>query len=149
MNVRSDSEVTQEHGRRKWPWWEPYAFTAGVLAAFVVVLIAFGYIARVPYFEHVFFVLWAIAVWVGVFRGSSTPPSLVGNICLAAFFGLAGVAYLSKSKYVLGIGYVGLAPICLFLAIRAGTIQRARTKEGLAKLDRAVETLRRAVQNDE
>ena len=149
MNVRSDSEVTEENGRRKWPWWESYVFTAGVLATFVVVLIALGYIAGIPHLEHVFFALMTIATLVRVFRRSSTPPSLAGNILLAAFFGLAGAAYLSKSEFVWGISYAILALTCLFLAVRAGSILRARRKERLAKLDRAVESLRRAVQDDE
>lgn len=144
-----DPEVTENNDRRKWPWWEPYVFTAGVLAAFVVVLIAFGFLTRIPYLEPALFVVMTFAAAVNAFRRCSTTSSLAGNLCLTMFFGLASAVYLAKSEFLLGGGYGTLAVIWLCLAVRAGIIHREFQKERSDKLDRAVEILRRATQDNE
>ena len=148
MNRESSSDTVKSRNQPEYPWWEPYLFTAGVLVAFVMVLIAFGFVARIPHIEAILFVLATIAAVVSAFRASSTNPTVIGKVLFAGFFTLASVAYFSKPERWLGFGFAGMAFVWLCLSIHAGAIQRARRKERLAKLDRAVETLSRALPSE-
>jgi len=149
MHSESSNDTTNSRNQPEYPWWEPYVFTGGVLVAFVIVLIAFGYVARIPYIEPILFVLATIAAVVAAFRASSTTPTVIGKVLLAGSFTLASVAYFSKAERLLGCGFAGMALVWLCLSIHAGAIQRARRKERLAKLDRAVETLSRALPSEQ
>ena len=149
VNTQRDENSAAKDVGRKWPRWDPYLFTAGVLTTLIVLLIVFGYVTRIPFVEHILFVLMTIAAVVQAVRKSSTLSSVGGNILLSAFFGLAGVAYFSKSELVLGIEYSVLAIIGLSLAVHAGVIRHRLRKEGLVRLDRAVETLRGVVRDDQ
>ena len=108
----------------------------------------FGYIARIPFAEYVLFALMTIAAVIGAIRKSATVPSMAGGIFLVVFFGLASFSYLSKTQLFSGIGYAVLAAVWLCLSIYAGVARHKLRKETSAKLDRAVETLRRVVQDD-
>lgn len=149
MNTQRDISSASKDDSRKWPRWGPYVFTAGVLAALIVMMIVFGYVARIPFVEHILFGLMTIAAVVQVVRRSSTASSVGGNVLLSGFLGLAGLAYFSKSELVLGIEYSALSAIWFALAIRAGVIRHRMRKEGLRRLDRARETLRAAVRDDQ
>ena len=149
MNTQRDKKSPSKDAGRKWPWWEPHVFTAGVLAALVVLMIACGYITRIPFVEHILFALMTIAAIIQVVRRSSTATSVGGNVALSVFFGLASLAYSSKSELLLGIEYSVLSVIWLALAIHAGVIRHRMRKERLARLDRAVDTLRGVFRDDQ
>ena len=149
VNTQRDENSAAKDVGRKWPRWDPYLFTAGVLTALIVLLIVFGYVTRIPFVEHILFGLMTIAAVVQAIRRSSTLSSVSGDILLSAFFGLAGLAYLSKSELLLGIEYSVLSVIWLSMAAHAGVNRHTLRKEGLARLDRAVETLRGVVQDDQ
>ncbi len=98
MSIHADGNTDEKTPGPKWPWWEPYVFTACVLAAFVVLLMVFGYIARIPFAEHILFALMTIAAVIEAIRRSTTAPSLAGQIFLVVFFGLASFAYFSGNQ---------------------------------------------------
>lgn len=148
MNTQTDETPGGKTRGARWPWWEPYVFTAFFLAAVVALLMVFGYIARIPFVEHILFALMTVAAVIEASRRSSTVPSLAGNISLTLFFSVACFAYVSKAELLLGIGYAVLAVIWFCLSINAAVARRRMKRERSAKLDRAVETLRRAVEND-
>ena len=145
MSRESSNDSAKTMAQPGYPWWEPYVFTAGVLLAFVVVLIAFGHVATIPYIEPILFVLATTAAVIAAFRKSSTSPTVIDKALLVTFFSLASVGYISKAANLLGFGFAGLALVWLCLSIHAVVIRHARRKEQLAKLDRAVETLSRAL----
>ena len=149
MNVHPEEDSDARSPGQKWPWWEPYVFTACIAAAFIALLMACGYIGRIPFVEHVLFALMTIAAVIGAIRRPTTALSLAGNIFVSLFFALASLAYLLKAHPLLGIGYAVLAGIWLCLSINAGVTRHRQKREASAKLDRAVETLRRAVHDDE
>ena len=107
MDRASAENPDRNTSGRNWPWWEPYVFTVGVLVAFVAFFIACGifgdFLERIPFGWPVFFGLWTMAAIVESFRKSRTASSLVGNLLLSLFFGLAAVAYATKSDRVLGV----------------------------------------------
>ena len=149
MNVPPEEDSDSQSQDQKWPWWEPYVVTGCIAAAFIAFLMVCGYIGRIPFVEHVLFVLMTIAAVVAAVRRSTTVFSLAGSILLFLFFALASLAYLLEVQLLLGIGYAVLAGVWLCLSINAGVTRHRQKGEGSAKLDRAVETLRRAIQDEE
>ena len=149
MNIDDDRESTVTTDGPKWPWWEPYVYTAGVFAAVIVLLMGFGVVARLPFAEHIVFGLMTIAGLVEAVRKSASAPSLAGNISFVVFFGLAGFAYFSMGQRFLGFGYVLLTVIWLYLSANAAVTRHKLAKESSARLGRAVETMRRVVQGSE
>lgn len=148
MSAHADDNADKKTLGPNWPWWEPYVFTAFVLAAFVVLLMVFGFIARIPFAEHILFALMTIAAVIEAFRRSTRVPSLGGQVFLVVFFGLASFAYFSKNQFWFGIGYAVLATVWVCLSINAGIARHKLRKAASAKLERAVETLRRAINSD-
>ena len=61
MNTSKNTESDVTKGVRKWPWWGPYVFTAFAAAAFVALLVVFGFIAEIPFALHVLFALMTLA----------------------------------------------------------------------------------------
>ncbi|RMG38534.1 MAG: hypothetical protein D6725_06955 [Planctomycetota bacterium] len=153
MDQSSTENPERKSSGRSWPWWKPYVFTLGMLLAVVVFLIACGifadFLERIPFAWPMFFSLWTLAAIIESFRESRAASSLVGNLLLSLFFGLAALAYSIKPDPTLAVSYGLLAVIWLCLAVKAGTMRRKRQKQQLPKLDRAVETMSRAVGQEE
>jgi hypothetical protein len=128
------------------PWWEAYVFTVGVIVAMAAFLATCNLFLSVPYADHVFFALMAVASLYGAVRRPTKDSSPVANILLAVLFGLASSVHLSRSQLVLGTGYAGLTILWLLSFIRALITQRQARRERLAKLDRVIDVLRRTSQ---
>ena len=133
---------------RQPPWWERYVFTACVLGGFAVFLIVCGYIGRIPFAEHALLVLMTIAGVVEAIRTPLKARSVLGHVLLMGFLALASCAYISQGAHLLGAGYSFLAIVWLCLAISVVRMRHRLGKEGSLKLERAVESLRRATQDD-
>ena len=149
MNTSKNKESDVTKGGRKWPWWEPYVFTAFAAAAFVALLIVLGFIAEIPFAIHILFAVMTLVGLLEAILKPSKPSSVFGCICATVFFGLAGMAYVSQAQVLLGVGYFTFAVIWASLSIKAGITRHRMRREQLARLDRAVDSLRRAVQDDE
>lgn len=134
---------------QKWPWWEPYAFTACVGVVVGLLLIVFGFIVSIPYSEPIrLAVMTAVAV-VEVARRPTRWPSALGNSSLAVTMGLASYVYLSLSNQSLAIGYAILAAIWFGLAIQASSTRAQLRNERSARLVRARDTLRAAMRDND
>ncbi|MDG1898036.1 MAG: hypothetical protein P8J37_24300 [Fuerstiella sp.] len=110
---------------------------------------AFGYVARIPFAEHIMFSLVTIAAIVQALRRSTPSSSLPCNISVIAFFGLASFAYMSTKQLLPGAGYALMSVIWLGLTIYAAMVRHRLEKESSATLARAVNSTRRAMENDE
>ena len=135
--------------RHNWPWWEPYVFTAGVLAAFVVFFIACGIFGsaldRFPFGWTIWLALFTAAAVADLLRRSSRSYSLIWPLLLSMFFGAAAIAYRTRPDRWFGVWHGALAILFLCSAVKSGVLQHRMKKEGLARLDRAGETLRHEV----
>ena len=148
METSKKKSGGKEAGRR-WPWWEPYVFTAFAAAAFVALLIVLGFVAEIPFAVHILFAVMTLVGLLEAVLKPSKPGSVFGCICAMVFFGLAGMAYVSQAQVLLGIGYSTFAAIWAGLSIKAGITRHRMRREQLARLDRALDSLRGAVQEDQ
>ena len=149
MKTSEDNESDVKAAGRSWSWWEPYVFTAFAAAAFLALLIVLGFVAEIPFAVHILFAVMTLVGLLEAILKPSKPGSVFGCICAMVFFGLAGTAYVSQAQVLLGIGYFTFAAIWAGLSIKAGITRYRMRREQLARLDRAVDSLRRAVQDDE
>jgi len=146
-STNAESDVTK--GGRNWLCWEPYVFTAFAAAAFVALLKVLGFIAEIPFALHILFAVMTLVGLLEAILKPSKPGSVFGCICAVVFFGLAGMAYISQAQVLLGVGHFTFAAIWAGLSIKAGITRYKMRREQLARLDRVVDSLRRAVQGDE
>lgn len=137
----SDSPATA----RNWPWWEPYAFTAGVFAAFVALMAFLWLVGRHPFAEHVFFVGMTVASVFEAARGTSRSPSVLSHFSCLLMATLAAVGYLSQDNHLLGIGYAALAGAWASMTINAVVTRRRQRREASARLEASIERMRRAL----
>jgi len=149
MEISKNKESDVKEAGRSWPWWEPYVFTAFAAAAFVAVLMVLGFIAEIPFAVHILFAVMTLVGLLEAILKPAKPGSVFGCICAMVFLGLAGTAYVSQAQVLLGIGYLTFAAIWAGLSIKTGITRHRMRREQLARLDRAVDSLRRAVQDDE
>jgi len=149
METSKNKESDVKEAGRSRPWWEPYVFTAFAAAAFVAVLIVLGFIAEIPFAVHILFAVMTLVGLLEAILKPSKPGSMFGCICAMVFFALAGTAYISQAQVLLGVGYFTFAAIWAGLSINAGITRHRMRREQLSRLDRAVDSLRRAVQDDE
>jgi len=149
MNTSKSKESDVTKNGRKWPWWEPYAFTAFAAAAFVALLIVLGFIAEIPFAIHILFAVMTLVGLLEAILKPSNPGSVFGCICAMVFFALAGTAYILQAQVLLGVGYFTFAAIWAGLSIKAGITRHRMRREHLSRMDRAVDTLRRAVRDNE
>ena len=149
METSKDKKSDVKAAGRSWPWWEPYVFTAFAAAAFLALLIVLGFAAEIPFAVHILFAVMTLVGLLEAILKPSKPSSVLGCICATVFLGLAGMAYVSQTQVLLGVGYFTFAVIWAGLSIKAGITRYRMHHEQLARLDRAVDSLRRAVQDDE
>lgn len=145
MTKQSDQISDPPSTARNWPWWEPYAFTAGVFAAFVALLACLWLVGRHPFAEHVFFVGMTVASILEAARGTSRQPAVLSNFCCLLMTTLAAVGYLSQANQLLGVGYAVLAGAWASMTINAVVTRRRLRREASARLDASVERVRRAL----
>ena len=149
MTNHNDQTPDSTPGVRNWPWWEPYAFTAGVFAAFVALLVCLWLVGRHPFAEHVFFVGMTVASICEAARGTSRQPAVLSNLCCLLMATLAAVGYLSQNNQVLGVGYAALAGAWASMTINAVVTRRRLRREASTRLDASVERVRRALGNED
>ena len=128
-------------------------FTGGVLVAFVGFLIAcaiFGdFLERIPFGWAVWLGLFTVAGVFDFFRKPDRMPSATWPLLLSLFFGVAAFAYHTNPDRWFGAWHAVLASLFVCLAMKSAIRRHRLRKERLARLDQAVETLRRAVGRDD
>ena len=114
--------MSESPKKQKYPWWEPYVFTAVLLLGFAVAFIALGFAASIPYFlPCIFAVATAGALWDAV----RNPPKLViDKAFTACFLVLMGFGAFFVATKFLSLAYFGMAMAWFGLAIHAATVQR-------------------------
>ncbi len=145
MPKHRDQSSNSPATSRNWPWWEPYAFTAGVFAAFVALLVCLWLVGRHPLAEHIFFVGMTAASILEAARDTSRQPAVLSNFCCLLMATLAAVGYESQGNQFLGVGYAVLAGAWTSMTINAIVTRRRLWREASARLGASVERVRRAL----
>lgn len=126
--------------RKTYPWWEPYAFTAGILGAFILLLIAFGYVAQIPLIRPILLTLATLGAVFRVTRKTAEP--VAWNILATGFFGLLSCSYIAKDEISLAVWSATLAGIWFVITIIAVGKRRRINQDAFAKSARSLERLR-------
>ncbi len=134
---------------RKWPWWQPYLFTSGVLAAFVVLLLFFDFLASIPWAEPILFGLLTLAAVVHAFRKPLRPPSYWSELVLALALGLGCLACLAEQQVLLSVCYGALSLTWLGVALRCATLRRSMLKVRSAERNRALQAFEQQIQQNQ
>jgi len=134
---------------RGWPWWEPYVFTLGVLLAFIGFIVACGVFG--DFLDHIFLGwplflgLCTIGALIGSFRKAGALASPVWSALMSVWMGMAAVVHVTKAEHPLALWYGLLAAIWCIITTRAVVMRGVTKRERLARMERTVETVRRAV----
>lgn len=142
----SQPEVTstaQERKTAKWPWWEPYLFTGFVIAGVVVAAMILGFIARIPFMEHILLGLMTLTALFDFFHKTEELPAVAGKLGSSLFFGIVGALYIAEFQYIPGVGYCLMSFIWFLLFLFALGDRRRIRKETLDKLDRVIDSLKK------
>jgi len=146
MNEEDAREPKESKHPLRYPWWEPYLYTGAVIIVIGISCFAFSFIARaVSYFEPIMFGVATALVFVSVLRRKTSNPRVIGKVLMTMFFMIASIAYVSNAERVIGLAFAAMALVWFCLSVHAGITKRLQREERLAKLDRAVNSLDRAM----
>tara|TARA_B100000809_G_C15013014_1_gene485636 strand:+ start:111 stop:701 length:591 start_codon:yes stop_codon:yes gene_type:complete len=142
--------------RPTWPWWEPYVFTAGILAMVAMFLIVGGYLLPVvsSYLEandlgdHIFLILTSLTLVLEAVRKSTRAPSLTGCVFCTVLTALFSLSYWSRDETYFGVGFGLLTATGIGLSVRAALIRTRLRVEQAEKIKQASETMRRVFGDD-
>jgi hypothetical protein len=140
----------------RWPWWEPYAFTAGLLVMVAVFLVVGGYLLPVvggllePHGigDYGFLVLSTLLVVYELFGKNTRVRSLAGCLLCTGFFALVSFSYFSLQELYLAAGFGVLTAACTGLSVKAVVVGRRLRAKQSEKLRQASETMRRVFRDD-
>lgn len=115
------SAMSESSKQQKYPWWEPYVFTAVVLIGFLVAITTFGYAASIPFFLPGMFAV----VTVGGLRDAvrKPPKSVIDKALFACFLSLLSIGSVTETIF-LSFVYLGMAMTWFAVAFHAGMALR-------------------------
>ena len=146
--------MTEEDARKRneskhplrYLWWEPYLYTSTVIFVIGISCFAFNFIASaVSYFEPIMFGVVTALAFVSVLRRKMSNPRVIGKVLMTMFLMIASIAYVFSAERVIGLAFAAMALVWFCLSVHAGITKRLQRQERLAKLDRAVNSLDRAM----
>lgn len=126
-------------------WWEPYVFTSGLFVCGIAAMWLMGQAAQFPLFQPALFVMITVSTIWGAIRQPYVIPTVWSPLLNTFILSSFGLWFLGDNQVLLGVAYLTLAVVWLGLTIHTYGRARRMRRERAEKLQRAVETLRHAV----